>query len=148
MKRRSFVQGVASATAGLALARPNIARAAGSKVLRFIPQGDLAVLDPVWTTAYVTRNHGLAVFDTLYGVDSTFQPQPQMVDGAQTERDGKDWRLALRPGLLFHDGTPVLARDCVASIQRWGKRDALRPGADGRHRRAVRARRHARSCSG
>ena len=65
------------------------------------------------------------VFDTLYGTDSKFQPQPQMVEGAQTSADGKDWTLTLRDGLKFHDGTPVLARDCVASIQRWGKRDAF-----------------------
>ena len=93
--------------------------------MRFIPQADLAVLDPVWTTAYVTRNHGMMVFDTLFGQDSTFQPQPQMVEGTQTSSDGKQWTLTLRSGLLFHDRTPVLARDCVASIQRWGKRDAF-----------------------
>ena len=124
MKRRSFLQAsaIAPVVAGLGLARPNIARAAGAKVLRFVPQADLAVLDPVWTTAYVTRNHGMAVFDTLFGTDSKFQPQPQMADGVQT---GKEWRLTLRDGLKFHDGTPVLARDCVASIQRWGKRDAF-----------------------
>ncbi len=121
MKRRTFLQ--ASAVAPLVgLARPNIARAAGSKVLKFIPQGDLAVLDPVWTTAYVTRNHGMAVFDTLFATDSKFQAQPQMCNGVQT---GKEWKLTLRDGLKFHDGTPVLARDCIASVQRWGKRDAF-----------------------
>ncbi len=130
MQRRSFLKGGAAAVAaptlaGLGLATPNIARAAGAKVINFIPQGDLAVLDPVWTTAYVTRNHGLMVFDTLFGQDGTFAPQPQMVDGVQTDSDGKRWTLTLRPGLKFHDNTPVLARDCVASVQRWGKRDAF-----------------------
>ena len=124
MKRRSFLQTAAlvPAAASLGLARPNIARAAGTKVLKFIPQADLAVLDPVWTTAYVTRNHGMAVFDTLFGTDGKFQPQPQMADGVAS---GNEWRLTLRDGLKFHDGTPVLARDCVASVQRWGKRDAF-----------------------
>ena len=83
------------------------------------------MLDPIWTTAYVTRNHGLAVFDTLYGTDATYAAQPQMVAGHTVEDDGKLWRLTLRPGLTFHDGSPVLARDCVASIARWGKRDAM-----------------------
>ena len=124
MKRRTLLRtGTAAVAAGLA--RPHIARAAGSRILRFIPQGDLAVLDPVWTTAYVTRNHGMMVFDTLYGTDAAFQPTPQMVAGDQTSADGKEWTLTLREGLKFHDGTPVLARDCVASIQRWGKRDAF-----------------------
>ena len=94
-------------------------------MLRFIPQSDLTVLDPVWTTAYVTRNHGFAVFDTLYGLDGRFRAQPQMVAGAVRSAEGTEWRLGLRPGLKFHDGTPVLARDCVASIKRWGVRDAF-----------------------
>ena len=120
LKRRTLL-----AASGAALAMPSIVRAAGGSVLKFIPQSDLTVLDPIWTTAYVTRNHGLMVFDTLYGIDSNYAAQPQMVAGHVVENDGKQWRLTLRPGLKFHDGTPVLARDCVASIQRWAKRDAV-----------------------
>jgi peptide/nickel transport system substrate-binding protein len=120
MRRRSFL-----AASGAALALPSIARAQGSSVLRFIPQADLTVLDPVWTTAYVTRNHGFLVFDTLYGSDGSYKPSPQMVAGHTVDNDGKLWKLTLRDGLKFHDGTPVLARDCVASIQRWGRRDAF-----------------------
>ena len=126
MKRRTLLHAEAAALAVPALlSRPNIARGAANSVLKFIPQADLAVLDPIWTTAYVTRHHAMMVFDTLYGLDAQFQPQPQMVDGAQTSSDGKQWKLTLRDGLKFHDGTPVLARDCVASVQRWGKRDAF-----------------------
>jgi peptide/nickel transport system substrate-binding protein len=127
LKRRTFLHASAAALAApaLGLATPHIARAAGTKVMRFIPQGDLAVLDPIWTTAYVTRNHGMLVFDTLYATDGNFNPTPQMVAGAQTSSDGKQWTLTLRPGLKFHDNTPVLGRDCVASVQRWGKRDAF-----------------------
>ncbi len=121
MDRRTFLTG----SAALTLAAPRIARSQAHKVLRFIPQVDLPLLDPVATSAYITRNHGFAVFDTLFGQDSSFAPQPQMVDGVATEADGLTWRLTLRPGLMFHDNTPVLARDCVASIQRWGKRDAF-----------------------
>jgi peptide/nickel transport system substrate-binding protein len=124
MQRRDFLK--AGAAAALApLAAPRLAAAQGTRVLKFIPQSDLAILDPIWTTAYVTRNHGFLVFDTLYGQDGAFKSQPQMVEGATTEADGKLWKLTLRSGLKFHDGTPVLARDCVASLQRWGKRDAF-----------------------
>jgi len=120
LTRRSFV-----ALSGAALAAPALAQGASSRVLKFIPQADLTVLDPIWTTAYVTRNHGLAVFDTLYGTDASYAAQPQMVAGHVVEEDGKLWRMTLRPGLVFHDGTPVLARDCVASIGRWAKRDPM-----------------------
>lgn len=120
IKRRTLLAG-----AGAALAMPSIGRAAGTNVLKFIPQSDVTVLDPVWTTAYVTRNHGLMVFDTLYGIDATYMARPQMVEGHTVENDGRLWRLTLRSGLKFHDGSAVLARDCVASIGRWGRRDAI-----------------------
>jgi peptide/nickel transport system substrate-binding protein len=124
VKRRTLLH---AGTAALAtgFARPATVRAAGARVLKFIPQADLAVLDPVWTTATVTRHHAMMVFDALYGTDASFQPQPQMVDGATTSADGKEWNLTLRDGLKWHDGAAVLARDCVASIQRWGTRDAF-----------------------
>ena len=108
--------------------------AQGTQLLKFIPQADLVVLDPIWTTATVTRNHAFLVFDTLYGHDAAFKAQPQMAAGAVTEDDGKTCRITLRDGLTFHDGTPVLARDCVASIRRWGRRGRFRPGAAGCHR--------------
>ncbi len=120
MDRRNFVQ------AGLAaLAMPRLARAEAARVLRFVPQADLAVLDPVWTTAYQTRDHAFLVFDTLFGQDAGYAAQPQMLEAAAAEADGLRWRLVLRPGLRFHDGEPVLARDCVASIRRWGARDSF-----------------------
>ncbi len=118
--RRTFL-----ATAAVALGAPAIVRAQAQTTLKLIPQSDLAVVDPIWTTAYVTRNHAYAVFDTLYGQDSSFRAQPQMLAGHTTEDDGKLWRLTLRDGLRFHDNTPVLARDCVASVKRWGARDAF-----------------------
>jgi peptide/nickel transport system substrate-binding protein len=112
-------------TSAAALALPAIARAQSSRVLKFIPQSDLTVIDPVWSTVYNTRNHGYMVFDTLFGMDAGYRIQPQMLGGVQLEEDGRRWQLVLRSGLLFHDGTPVLARDCVASIRRWAARDAL-----------------------
>ncbi len=95
------------------------------RTLRFVPQGDLGVLDPIVTTAYVTRNHALMVHDTLYGLDDALRPQPQMAEGHLVEDGGLRWTFALREGLVFHDGEPVRARDCVASIRRWARRDPL-----------------------
>ena len=94
-------------------------------MLKFLPQADLATLDPVWTTADVTRNHAHLVFDTLYGQDNNFQPHPQMASGHTISADRWQWDITLREGLKFHDGSPVLARDCVASIQRWWQRDGF-----------------------
>jgi peptide/nickel transport system substrate-binding protein len=120
MRRRSFL-----ATAAATLAAPAIARGEAASVLKFVPQADLAVLDPIWTTTYQTRDHGFLVFDTLFGLDGQYRPQPQMAAGAVAEDDGRTWRITLRPGLTFHDDTRVLARDCVASIKRWGARDGF-----------------------
>jgi peptide/nickel transport system substrate-binding protein len=91
--------------------------------LRFIPQADLRSIDPIWTTAYVTRNFGYMVFDTLFALDKVLKPQPQMVDHWTKSDDQLTWRFTLRDGLKWHDGQPVRAADCVASIERWGKRD-------------------------
>jgi peptide/nickel transport system substrate-binding protein len=118
MQRRDFLK---ASAAGLAV--PSLARAQGSRVLKFIPQNDLTVLDPVFAAVYATRTHALMVFDTLYGTDGRFRASPQMVEGHRTENDGLTWRITLRDGLKWHDGERVLARDCVASIARWSRRD-------------------------
>lgn len=113
------------ALAGAALAAPAIAATEKERVLRFMPQVDLTTLDPHYSMTNVTRNHGGLVFDQLYGTDSASRAQPQMAEGHTVEDGGKRWRIRLRDGLRFHDGEPVLARDCAASIKRWGKRDVL-----------------------
>lgn len=105
------------------LARPSIAAAA--KVLRFIPDSNLASIDPVLNIIPVTRNHGMMVWDMLYARDADFVPQPQMAAGHETTPDGLTWRITLRDRLMFHDGTPVRAADCIASIQRWAPRRPL-----------------------
>ncbi len=123
LTRRMTLAGAALAAG--ALSSPRIGRGQSLSLLRFVPQSDLAVLDPVLTGAYVTRNHAMMVFDTLYGMDETYRIQPQMVAGHEVLDDGRTWLLTLRPGLVWHDGERVLARDCVASIRRWGARDSL-----------------------
>jgi peptide/nickel transport system substrate-binding protein len=105
------------------LALPSIVRAQTASTLKFVPYADLALLDPM-VAAFVTRNHVMMVFDTLFGLDSAGVPQPQMLAGYTVSADGKTWLMTLRDGLLFHDGTPVLGRDVVASIQRWWTSDA------------------------
>ena len=123
MRRRTFL-----AASAATLALPAIGQAESKRVLKFIPQSDLAILDPVWTTAYVTRNHAYMIYDTLYGQTGQkegFKATPQMVAGHTVVNDGKTWKLTLRDGLIFHNGEKVLARDCAASIKRWGARDAF-----------------------
>ncbi len=121
MKRRQLL--TTSMGAAGALSMPNIGLAQGTKTIHFVPQADLALLDPVFNTALVTRNHGFLVFDQLYGLDEGLQPQPQMVEFHAIEDGGRTWKMTLREGLKFHDGTPVLARDAVASIVRWARND-------------------------
>jgi peptide/nickel transport system substrate-binding protein len=121
MKRRNVLRSAAALSASLAA--PRISRADGPKTVNFTPHADLASIDPVWTTADITRNYSLAVFDTLYGYDAQFQVQPQMLEGDRVEDDGKTWELTLRDGLAFHDGQKVLARDCVATIKRFAVRN-------------------------
>jgi len=121
LNRRHFIAGTAATTL---VSRPALVRAASATTLRFVPVIDLAFTDPIYATAQVSRTHGFMVFDTLYGMNTKLEISPQMVEGHTVENDGKLWNLTLRDGLLWHDGEKVLARDCVASIRRWAKRDA------------------------
>lgn len=107
------------------MAMPRTSLAQAKTVLRVIPQADLAILDPGITTATVTRNHGFMVYDTLYGLNAAGEPVPEMVEGHTVSEDGLTWTLTLRPGLRFHDNSPVRASDCVASIKRWARRDGF-----------------------
>jgi peptide/nickel transport system substrate-binding protein len=125
MKRRSLLLAAATLSAPNLAPAPNLARGQSASTLKFVPYTDLPVLDPVVTGSYAVRNHALLVFDMLYGVDDQWNPQPQMVEGHLVEAGGRTWTLRLRDGLRFHDNTPVLARDVVASIRRWSARDLL-----------------------
>ena len=95
------------------------------KVLRIVPHSNLNILDPIWTTQYMARNHGYMIYDTLFGTDEKSQVKPQMVETWSVSPDNRLWTFTLRTGLEFHDGAPVTGEDVIASIQRWGKRDAM-----------------------
>ena len=126
MHRRSLLRAGAGLAAGSSLAglsAPLLAQPARAATLRFVPQANLTALDPIWTTAIVTQMHGYHIYDTLYAMDAELRPQPQMAEGHEVSPDGRVWRIRLREGLRFHDGSPVLAKDCAASIARWAKRD-------------------------
>ncbi|MFY7961256.1 MAG: ABC transporter substrate-binding protein [Elsteraceae bacterium] len=128
MKRRTFLKNAATAGAAATIggfAMPAIGQNAAAKTLRFVPQANLANFDPIWGTQYVVRNAAAMVWDTLYGVDSKLQPQRQMAESESVSADGLTWTFKLRSGLKFHDGSPVLSRDVVASLARWAVRDPM-----------------------
>ena len=102
-----------------------MAQGAAARTLRFVPQADLANFDPIWGTQYVVRNASALVWDTLYGVDEKLEPRRQMVESEEVSSDGLTWTFKLRPGLTFHDGEKVLAKDVVASLNRWAARDQM-----------------------
>ncbi len=114
-----------AALAAFAALTSSIGAIAQDKVLRVVPHSNLAILDPIWTTAYMSRNHGYMIYDTLFGTDEKAQVKPQMVEEWSANADKRLWTFKLRKGLEFHDGKPVTGEDVVASIARWGKRDAM-----------------------
>ena len=112
----------AALLAALPIALP--APAAAQSTLRVVMHSDLKIVDPIWTTAYITRNHGYMIYDTLLATDAQGRVQPQMLQSYAASPDGLVYTMTLRDGLLWHDGAPVTAEDCVASIKRWGAKDA------------------------
>jgi peptide/nickel transport system substrate-binding protein len=116
---------VAAGVLAMGLLVPAASAQSTGKTIKFIPEADLRSLDPIWTTAYITRNHGYMVYDTLFALDEHLKPQPQMVDTWKLSDDRLTYTFTLRDGLKFHDGTPVRSADCIASLARWMKRDGL-----------------------
>jgi peptide/nickel transport system substrate-binding protein len=126
MKRRDVLKGSAALAATAGLSAPAVSQGvAANRLLRFAPQSNPGSLDPVWTTAYVTRNHAFLVYDTLFGSDADLTVSPQMAAGHVEEDGGRTVIVTLREGLKFHDGEPVRAQDCVPSITRWWRRDPM-----------------------
>ena len=98
---------------------------AQKKTIRSVPIGSLKIVDPIWTTAYITRNHAYMVWDTLFALDANNVPQPQMVDTWTVSDDKLTYTFKLRDGLKWHDNSPVRAADCVASVKRWAAKDGM-----------------------
>ena len=109
--RRLFVLAAVLAT--------TLAGIAQAETLRIVMHSDLKALDPIWSGTYISRNHGYLIYDTLFAMDEKFQPRPQMVERWSVSDDGLTWTFSLRGGLEWHDGTPVTAEDCTASLKRW-----------------------------
>ena len=99
--------------------------ASAQGTLKAVMHSDLKIVDPIWTTAYITRNHGYMIYDTLFAMDEKGEIKPQMVEKYDESADKLTYTFTLRDGLLWHDGAPVTAEDCIASIKRWAARDAL-----------------------
>src|SRR4051812_7459680 len=119
--RRSMLAIAAAAVATIGLA----ATAHAQKTLRAVMHSDLKILDPIWTTAYIVRNHGYMIYDVLLAQDEKGEIKPQMVEKYEAAADGKAYTFTLRDGLLWHDGQPVTSEDCIASIKRWAAKDSL-----------------------
>src|SRR5262249_12021942 len=122
-RRREFITLLGGAAVGAAVLGAPSVHAQNRQTLRFAAQADLKILDPVLTTAYITRNHSYLVYDTLFGTDDKLQVRPQMVAKHTVSKDGMKYTFTLRDGLKFHDGQPVAAEDCVESLKRWMKKD-------------------------
>src|SRR5260370_28113405 len=123
--RRLAVRTIFLASLGVVLAPGLAAGQSTGKTLRFIPQADLRILDPVWTSAYITQHHAYLVYDTLFALDEQMKPHPQMVDHCTVSADKRAYIFTFRDGLKYHDGLPALPADSIASIARWGKRDVF-----------------------
>src|SRR6476660_5309193 len=123
-KRPTIASSMTLAVLALLAAPASQAMAAG-KTITAVMHSDLRVTDPIITTAYITRDHGYMVFDTLLATDSSFKIQPQMADWTVSD-DKLTYTFTLRDGLKWHDGAPVTAEDCVASLKRWSKADSMR----------------------
>ena len=119
--RRPAASVIAAASmAGLMVMAP-----AQAQTLKVVMHSDVKILDPIWTTAYIQRNHGYMVWDTLFAMDEKFEVKPQMVDKYDVSADQLTWTFTLRDGLEWSNGTPVTSEDCIASIKRWAARDSM-----------------------
>jgi len=112
-------------TCALVAAAAFAAPAYAQSTLKVALHSDLKIVDPVWTTALISTHHGYMIYDTLFALDEKLEVKPQMVDKYDVSADKLTWTFTLRDGLEWHDGTPVTAEDCVASIKRWGAKDSM-----------------------
>jgi peptide/nickel transport system substrate-binding protein len=106
-------------------AEAQVPAATRANTLKVVVHANLQILDPVWTTAFITGRHSYLIYDTLYAANSRFEPKPQMAEGHEISENGLVYKIRLREGLRFHDGSPVRAQDAVASLRRWMARDVM-----------------------
>src|SRR3954466_10824356 len=120
-RRKVLAGGLAAAIGGPSIipARP---QPSAARTVKAVMHADLRVLDPIWTTANISAYHGAMIYDTLFGLDDSFTPQPQMVSKWGVSDDRLTYTFELRDGLKFSDGAGVTAADCVASVRRWAAR--------------------------
>jgi peptide/nickel transport system substrate-binding protein len=121
----SVRKSVATFVAAASVAGLMGAASASAQTVRVVMHSDLKILDPIWTTAYIVRNHGYLVWDTLFAMDEKLEVKPQMVDKYDVSADNLTYTFTLRDGLEWHDGKPVTSDDCIASIKRWGAKDSM-----------------------
>src|SRR5262245_27311208 len=118
---RASALGLAALAGSLAAAPAAVAET----TLKVSLHSDLKIVDPVWTTALITTHHGMMIYDTLFALDGNLEVKPQMVEKWTVSDDKLSWTFTLRDGLEWHDGTPVTAEDCIASLKRWSARDGM-----------------------
>ena len=116
---------VGKTLAAFGLLAASLTAANAQATLKAVMHSDLKIVDPIWTTAYITRNHGYMIYDTLFAMDEKGEIKPQMVDKYEVSADKLTYTFTLRDGLAWHDGAPVTAEDCIASIKRWSAKDSL-----------------------
>lgn len=125
VRKLSRLSRLIAVAAGITLGFVAAGQAQAEKVLRVNMHSDLKIVDPIWTTAYMSRNYGYMVYDTLFAMNTSGEIKPQMVDSFTISEDGLTYDFTLRDGLIFHDDQPVTSEDIIASLQRWGAKDAM-----------------------
>jgi peptide/nickel transport system substrate-binding protein len=120
---RKGLKALLAATAMGAMAAS--AAGASAQTLKVVMHSDLKIIDPIWTTAYIVRNHGYLIYDTLFSMDDKLDVKPQMVDTWNLSADKLTYTFTLRDGLEWHDGKPVTTADVISSIKRWGAKDSM-----------------------
>ena len=126
IKQSALVRAALAAALGaVALVLPGANAVFAETTLRVVMHSDLKILDPIWTTAYISRNHGYMIYDTLLAMNAQQEPQPQMLEKWEVSADKLTYTFTLRDGPKWHDGAPVTSEDCIASIKRWGVRDSM-----------------------
>ncbi len=89
-------------------------------VLRVGMIGEPPTLDGHTTTAVITREIAVNMFEGLFALDAKYQPMPLLAEGHEVLDGGKRYAIRLRKDVKFHNGKPLTSADVVASLKRWG----------------------------